>query len=251
VAIFYVVARYRHPLVPFVVLFAAAGLSGLVDMRRRWVEPVVRPAARGRTRKSVIPQQPVTPPDWRRQWLPGLAGAGIVAIIANLPVLAVRDQTYLNVGSLLAQNGRTADAIPLLAKAVALDPGHAEARFRLGLAYRDAGNPQAAIDELTEAVHLRPEHGDAHAALGIELAQMNRLAEALPHFEKAAMLAPDEASSHTNLGMAFAAAGRVPEAVASLEKARALASAAGRSDAARDLNETIQQLRTVMQGRSR
>ena len=251
VAIFYVVARYRHPLVPIVLLFAAAGLSGLIDMRQGRIEPAVRPAARGRTRKSAVPQQPVTTPDWRRQWLPGLVGAAIVAIVANLPVMAVRDQTYLNLGSLLAQNGKTADAIAVLSKAVSLDPDHAEARFRLGLAYRDAGNTQAAIDELQAAVRLRPEQGEAHAALGIELAQLNRLAEALPHLEKAAMLAPNEASSHANLGMALAAAGRLPEAVVSLEKARALATAAGQPDVARGIADTIQQLRTAMQGRVR
>jgi tetratricopeptide (TPR) repeat protein len=251
VAVFYVVARYRHPLVPFVVLFAAAGLSGLIDVRRRGIEPAVRPAARGRTRKSATPQQPVASPSWKRQWLPGLAGAGIVAIVANLPVIAVRDQTYLNLGSLLAQDGKAAEAIAVLSKAVSLDPDHAEARFRLGLAYRDAGNPQTAIDELSAAVRLRPDHGDAHAALGIELAQMNRLAEALPHLERAVTLAPDDPSGHANLGMALASAGRLPEGVASLEKARAIATAAGHSDTARDINETIQQLRTAMQGRSR
>ena len=251
VALFYVVARYRHPLVPLVLLFAAAGLGGLIDLRRGGSEPAVRPAARGRTRKPAVPRQPTTSPNWKRQWLPGLAGAGIVAIVANIPVMAVRDQTYLNLGSLLAQNGRTAEAIAVLSKAVSLDPDHAEARFRLGLAYRDAGNPQAAIDELSAAVRLRPEHGDAHAALGVELAQMNRVAEALPHLEKAAMLAPNDPSAHANLGMALASAGRLAEALASLEKARAIATASGRSDAARDFNETIQQLRAAMPGPSR
>ena len=36
-------------------------------------------------------------------------------------------------------------------------PSHAEPHFRLGLAYRDAGEPQAAIEELTAAVRLRPD----------------------------------------------------------------------------------------------
>ena len=251
VAVFYVVARYRHPLVPIVLLFAAAGLSGLIEMRRGWSESAVRPAARGRSRRSATPQQPVTSPNWKRQWLPGLAGAGIVAIVANLPILSVRDQTYLNLGSLLAQNGKPAEAIVLLAKAVSLDPDHAEARFRLGLAYRDAGNPQAAIDELSAAVRLRPEHGDGHAALGVEFAQMNRLAEALPHLERAVTLAPNQPSSHANLGMALAAAGRLPEGLASLEKARALAASAGQLDVARGISDTIQQLRALTDRRDR
>jgi hypothetical protein len=251
VAIFYVVARYRHPLVPIVLLFAAAGLGGLLELRRGGSAPAIRPAARGRARKSTVPQRPVTSPNWKRQWLPGLAGAGIVAIVANLPILSVRDQTHLNLGSLLAQNGKTADAIAALSKAVSLDPDHAEARFRLGLAYRDAGNPQAAIDELSAAVRLRPEHGDAHAALGIELAQMNRLSEALPHLERAVTRAPNDPSSHANLGMALAAAGRLPEAVASLEEARALATSTGQLDVARGISDTLRQVRALTDRRDR
>ena len=236
---------------PSSLLFAAAGLSGLIDMRRRESEPAVRPAARGRARRSAVPPQPARSPNVTRQWLPGLVGAGLVAVIANLPIMEVRDQTYLNLGSLLAQNGRSAEAITVLSKAVALDPDHAEARFRLGLAYRDAGNPQPAIEELQAAVRLRPEHGDAHAALGIELAQMNRIAEALPHLERAVTLAPNEASSHANLGMALAAAGRFPEAVARLEKARALATSTGQLDVARGISDTIQQLRALTDRRGR
>ena len=76
--------------------------------------------------------------------------------------------------------------------------------------------------------------------------RLNRMAEALPHFERAAALAPNDPSAHANLGMALAAAGRLPEAVASLEKARALATSAGQPDVARNISDTIQQVRTMM-----
>jgi len=38
---YYVVARYRHPLVPIILLFSAAGLGGLLDIRRRVFAPAV------------------------------------------------------------------------------------------------------------------------------------------------------------------------------------------------------------------
>ncbi len=222
VAAFYVVARYRHPLVPIVMLFAAAGLCGLWDMRPGAARPAGVVSKRGGGRKPATRQSPASSRDFQRRWLPGLAGAGLVAIVANLPVIAVRDQTYLNLGSLLAQSGRPADAIALLSKAVSLDPGHAEPHFRLGLAYRDAGDPQAAIEELTTAVRLRPEHADAHAALGILLRGGNRSAEALSHFREAARLAPESAEAHTNLGLALIEAGRPDEAIAEHRRAMAL-----------------------------
>jgi len=227
VAIFYVVARYRHPLVPIVLLFSGAGVSGLLDMRLRRSRPADAqakrapgpPPSRGR---SGEPGERRTPAG-RRQWLPGLAIAGVVAIVANLPIDAARDETYLNLGVLLAQNRRPSDAIPALQKAVARDPEYAEPHFRLGLAYQDAGRPQAAIEELTIAVRLRPDHGDAHGALGILLRDQNRTAEALLHFREAVTQAPGSADSHSNLGLALMEAGQSTEAIAEFRRALALA----------------------------
>ncbi len=239
IAVFYVVARYRHPIAPIVLLFAAAGLCGLWGMRRGTVRPAAGASKRGSARRRAIREQPASSQDFRRRWLPGLVGAGLVAVVANLPIIAVRDQAYLNLGSLAAQSGRVADAIALLSKAVSLDPGHAEPHFRLGLAYRDAGDPQAAIEELTAAVRLRPEHADAHAALGILLRNGDRPAEALPHFREAARYAPESAEAHTNLGLALIEAGQSDEAVS--EHRRAIALEPGRPGPHNNLAMALQQ----------
>ena len=223
VAVFYVVARYRHPLVPIVLLFTAAGLGGLLDMLAGETRPAVAAPKRGSARKATAPKRPTFSQDMIRRWWPGLAGAGLVAIVVNLPIIEVHDQTYLNLGSLLAQQGRTAEAIDVLSKAVSLDPGHAELHFRLGLAYRDAGQLQPAIGELTSALRLRPDHADAHIALGVLLRGDNRTAEALSHFREAARLTPESAEAHTNLGLALIEAGRPDEAVAEHRRAIALA----------------------------
>ena len=223
VAIFYVVARYRHPVVPIVLLFSAAGLSGLLDMRVGGSRPAAARGKREHPRKPASRQRPSSSPDWKRRWLPGLLVAGLVAIVANLPIKVVHDQTYLNLGSLLVQNGRPADAVPLLLKAVSLDPGYAEARFKLGLAYQQAGEPQAAIEELTTAVCLRPNYGEAHNALGVLLRDQNRTSEALPHFQQAVRYAPDLVETHTNLGLALMEAGHPGEAVVEHRRAIALA----------------------------
>jgi len=245
VAIFYVVARYRHPLVPVVLLFAAAGLGGILDMRPGGTRRAVASAKRGSAKKPAVRQQPASSQDWKRRWLPGLAGAGLVAIAANLPIMAVRDQTYLNLGSLLAQNGRPADAIALLSKAVSLDPGHAEPHFRLGLAYRDAGQLNPAIEELRAAVRLRPDHADAHLALGALLHGENRTAEALQHFRAAARHAPGSVEAHTNLGLALIEAGETDEAIA--EHRRAIALAPGSPGPHSNLAVALQQAGDIQQ----
>ena len=223
VAIFYVVARYRHPLVPIVLLFTAAGLSGSLDPRQGGPRQAAAPAKRGSARKATVRPQPVPSPGWKRRWLPGLVGAGLVAIVVNLPIIEVRDQTYLNLGSLLAQDGRPVEAIDVLSKAVSLDPGHAEPHFRLGLAFRDAGQLKPAIEELTAAVQLRPDHADAHIALGVLLRGEGRTAASLEHFRDAARYAPESVEARTNLGLALLEAGRPEEAVAEHRRAVALA----------------------------
>ncbi len=224
VALFYVVARYRHPLIPIVLLFSAAGVSGLLDLLRRADDrPALATATRGKARKPPIRQQVSPTPNRERRWWVGLSVAGLVAIVANVPVNVAHDETYLNLGSLLMQNGRPAEAIPLLVKAVALDPAYAEPHFRLGLAYQDAGDPLAAIEEFTQTVRLRPGHGEAHNALGVLLRGLNRTSEALPHFQDAARYAPDSVAAHSNLGLALMEAGRAGEAIAEHRRAIVLA----------------------------
>jgi Flp pilus assembly protein TadD len=222
VAIFYVVARYRHPVVPIVLLFSAAGLSGLLDMRVGGSRHAGPRGKHENPRKPAIRQQPSSSPYWKRRWLPGLVVAGLVAVVANLPIDVVRDQTYLNLGALLVQNGRPADAVPLLLKAVSMDPGDAEAHFKLGLAYQQAGEAPAATEELTTAVRLRPNHGEAHNALGVLLRDQNRTSEALPHFHEAVRYAPDSVEAHTNLGLALTEAGHPGEAIVEHRRAIAL-----------------------------
>jgi tetratricopeptide (TPR) repeat protein len=223
VAIFYVVARYRHPLVPIVLLFAAAGLDGSLDLRQGEPRQAAASAKRGSARKAAVRPRPVSLPGWKRRWLPGLVGAGLVAIVVNLPIIEVHDQTYLNLGSLLAQDGRPVEAIDILSKAVSLDPGHAEPHFRLGLAFRDAGQLKPAIEELTAAVQLRPDHAGAHVALGVLLRGEGRTAESLEHFREAARHAPESVEARTNLGLASMEAGRLDEAIAEHQRAVALA----------------------------
>ncbi len=224
VALFYVVARYRHPLVPLVLLFSAAGLAGLLDLRR--TNPERRAAGRqdrGKTAKAAAVRQPRPAQPWTRQWLPGLAAAALVAVVARMPMKVVHDETYINLGSILVRDGRAAEAVPVLLKAVAVDPNYAAPHFNLGLAYRDTGQPQAALDQLETAVRLRPEYAEAHSALGVMLEAAGRPAEALQHLRESARLAPSSVEAHTNLGLALMESGQPDEAVSEHRRAVALA----------------------------
>ncbi|MCX6546190.1 MAG: tetratricopeptide repeat protein [Acidobacteria bacterium] len=224
VAVFFVVARYRHPLVPIVLLFSAAGLGAVFDLRRVSApKPAAGRRERGHARKLPADRRPVTRPDWKRQWIPGLAAAGVLAVVTHLPMKVVHDQTYINLGAFLVQDGRAADAISVLLKAAAVDETFAEPHFSLGQAYRQTGEPQAALEELTRAIALRPDYAEAHSALGVLLRGLGRPAEALPHLKEAARLLPRSVEAHSNLGLALMEAGLSNDAIIEHRRAMALA----------------------------
>lgn len=178
VVAFFVVARYRHPLVPIVLLFSAAGAGSLVR---------IRTTGRG--------------------WIAGIAAAAVLAIVTHIPMKVVHDQTYINLGGFLVRSSRPQEAIPLLRKAVATDPGDPSAHAQLGLALRDTGQTQAALDELSRAVRLNPGYPEAQGALGLLFIDLARPQEAIAPLREAARLQPDSADTHSNLALALTAAG--------------------------------------------
>jgi tetratricopeptide (TPR) repeat protein len=191
VSTFYVVARYRYPIVPIVMLFAAAALAAIREVRRqRW-----------------------------RHWLPGLLMAVAVAIPSNFLWRNSNDETFLNIGEELVRLNRTAEAIPLLQKAVNTSPGYAPSHFNLGVAFNQAGQKEQALDEFAAAINVRPDYFEAHAAMALTLLETGRPIGAVEHFREALRLRPDMAGAYSNLGNALVQAGHRPEAIVEYREA--------------------------------
>jgi tetratricopeptide (TPR) repeat protein len=191
VAIFYVVARYRFPLVPIVMLFAAAALSAVPTLRLN---------------------------QWRR-WAPGALLAIAAAIPSYLVVRSANDETLLNVGQELIRMSQPAEAIPLLQKAVAASPNYAPLHFNLGVALNSTGNQDLALDEFDAAIHCRPEYFEAHSAMALTLQEKGLAVSALQHFREAVRLRPGVAEARNNLGNALAESGKQAEAIAEYQEA--------------------------------
>ena len=187
--LFYVFARYRFPMVPFLVLFAAAGL---VDLRRFW---------HGGSRAATA----------------GCAAATVaVAVFCNWPLIPrnrLEAVTAYNVGVGFNEQNRTPEAIAQFKDAIALDPGLAVAHNDLGLAYGSQGQLAQATTELAAAVQLDPTYSRAQNNLGVVLGQQGHLNEALMHFREAVRLDPEYAQAHNNLGQMLAAQGQIDDAV--------------------------------------
>ena len=196
VALFLIYARYRLPLVPFLVLFAAAGVD------RAW------PLLRDR--------------HWRALRGPGVAALAAAAL--SLLPLATRQQqaalTPFNLAHDLtyAKNDPVA-AIPLFREAIRLQPDYPLAFLGLGDALHAGGRLDEAIAAWTEAERLAPDLELAFFNHGLALLEAGRAGEAAPRLARAAAINPGRARTLTLLGNALFATGQVEAAATAYEAA--------------------------------
>ncbi|HOG27660.1 MAG TPA: tetratricopeptide repeat protein [Vicinamibacterales bacterium] len=226
VVAFYVVARYRHPVAPLVLIFAGAGLAAAPEALAsgRCAAHSRERTARGRT--EATGRVFLRPPAWARRWGPGVAMAALTAAASNVPMKVTHDETWINLGSLLVQSHRAAEALPVLEKAAAADPSYAVPHYQLGLAHRQLGQPRQALDALSAAIRLKPDYAEAYSALGATLRALGRQDAAVASFRASARHAPESAEAHTNLGLSLMESGQIEEAVSEHRRAVALAPAA-------------------------
>jgi protein O-mannosyl-transferase len=124
-----------------------------------------------------------------------------------------------NLGLLLANKGRTDEALAHYRKALEINPNYAEAHNNLGLLLADRGRTDEALAHYQKALEINPNYGGAHFNLGVLLAKMGRTDEALAYYQKALELNPNHAKTHNNLGLLLANMGRPDDALAHYQKA--------------------------------
>jgi Flp pilus assembly protein TadD len=134
--------------------------------------------------------------------------------------------------------GDTAKAITNLEKAVADEPGSAQAHILLGQAYYRANNRKDdAQKELTTGFTLDksaglvldsqdPEEffvvGNIYSTLGTAEQSPARFDQALKAYQKVLELKPDKAAAYTNIGVVYYQTNRLDEAIAQYQKALSL-----------------------------
>jgi tetratricopeptide (TPR) repeat protein len=222
VAAFYVMARYRYPLVPMLMPFAGVAVATLLSWWR---------ASRTAERAG------------------GVVIVAITLVACHWPVLspasmqAMRAGTHYNVAHDLQTSGQNDDAITEYRAALALAPDLADAHSNLGLLLAGRGEHDEALQHYREALRLDPTMSEAHVNLGMELAARRQTAEAIASFERAVTLDPGNATAHYNLGTLLASQGRLTEALPHLERALAL-----RPDFA-EARQNLEAVRAAMRGR--
>jgi tetratricopeptide (TPR) repeat protein len=203
VVMFYVFARYRYPLVPLLILFAAAGVVELpARLRgRRGHEPLLRQAPGG-------------------MWT--VAAVAASAVVANWPILSpalMRAVTETNLGVALQSDGRLDEATAHYERAIALSADYAPAYNNLATALRAGGRLGEAVATYGRAISLRPEYPEAHYNLANALLDEGKPGEAAEHFRLALRTIPASVDVHNNLGIALVGDGQIDEAIAEFRAA--------------------------------
>jgi tetratricopeptide (TPR) repeat protein len=227
VVMFYVFARYRYPLVPFLLLFAAAGLVSL----RQLLHANARSAALVAVLLAVVifVNSPMLSTDLMRAITEHNLGAALQsedrfdeAIEHYRRAIALRSDyapAYNNMGAALRARGQVPEAIASYERALALRPDYREAHYNLANALLDQGKVDDAIDHFRGALQSAPGSADAHNNLGIALAAKGQSDEAISEFREALRLDPDSSKAHRNLGDVLASQRMQEDAIEHLRRA--------------------------------
>ena len=144
----------------------------------------------------------------------------------NLPENRTVARAQLDKGKELFRNDQDAEAVLAFQEAVRLDPGLAEAHFRLGLGYKSLGKQEEAEGEYKKAVeaykkYFEENHDDdaeAHYALGQTYANLGQYSEAIRQYKEATKLKEDDPDMFYDLGVAYTKLAQYDAAAAAFSK---------------------------------
>jgi tetratricopeptide (TPR) repeat protein len=125
-------------------------------------------------------------------------------------------------GTALADAGRTAEAITHHEAALNINPNYEPAHYHLGMELEAAGRLDEAASQFLAALARDPTSEQLHNDLGVVRAQQGRLDEAIAEFKRAIELNPAFSSAYLNYGNALGRRGEIGAALANYRKAREL-----------------------------
>lgn len=146
-----------------------------------------------------------------------------------------------NLGVVLAEQGKSAEAIERYRRSIRTRPSFKYAHNNLGYELAQRGDLEAAISEYREALAIDSTYADAEVNWGNALVQLRRFDEAVAHYAAAARIDPERAAIHFNWGVALREKGDVAGAIDHYE--RALILDPNMIDARRELADAVAALR--------
>lgn len=147
------------------------------------------------------------------------AGEKSAPVLARLDVQPDDPQGWSELGAMLSDGRKPAEAAECYRRAVELQPDHAQHRAMLGVALAQQGMVAEAEAQLRSSLKLDPDRAATHYNLGVALAEQSRFAEAEACLTQALRLSPDYAEAHKSLGRVLNSLGRRKEAAGHYRRA--------------------------------
>ncbi|HVW21473.1 MAG TPA: tetratricopeptide repeat protein [Opitutaceae bacterium] len=132
-------------------------------------------------------------------------------------------QGHNDLGNALLTAGRPAEALAEYRRAIELWPAYSTARINLGNVLRDSGHLEEAVSQYRLAIQADPDSAQAYNSLGIAFGQLRRPEDSIEAFRHALRLYPAYAQAHYDLAVEFDALGRPAEALPEFAATVALA----------------------------
>ncbi len=179
IILFFVLTRYRLPLLPVIILLASVSIVRLVE------------AFRGGGVKG---------------------GAAILFVAApvfifcntnfyNVSPSTGNAQSHYRLGIIYGREGRAEEAITEYRRSVELDPAYEKARLNLGELLAVRGRPEEAEAQFRAAINLDPDYSKAHLNLGALLYRSGST-DGRVHLERAVALNPEYGKAWLHLAAA-------------------------------------------------
>lgn len=200
----------RFTYIPLIGLFIIVAW-GIPELFARWqYRNIALPAAAG----LVLLACAITARNQAAYW-----GNSVTLWEHTLEIAPLNYLAHNNLGVMLRDQGRPAEAIAHFTESLRIRPNSAEAHNNLGAALAEGARVDEAIPQYIEALRLRPEFADAHNNLGVALAEQGKTGEAIREFQESLRINPDQANTQSNLAVMLQNQGRTVEAVQHFEAA--------------------------------
>lgn len=192
---FYVLGRYRIPIVPALIVFAAGAIDALwlAISDKKWGD--VKKWAALIVPFAVVVWIPLPFMDWQ------------------LP------QAHARLGQVYLDTRKSAEAIPAFEEAVRLDPENTAALSGLGLARLATGDFGGAERDFLEVIRLRPHKGSSHFNLGYLYEKKGQDQEAMKLYFDAIEIEPTYINPYNHLAWMLDRMGETQKAIQILDSA--------------------------------
>jgi tetratricopeptide (TPR) repeat protein len=178
---------------------------------------------RVKTRQTLVDLAKPDPEKLQKLQALGYVGSDTVPVQDDKNLTGLDPKTRIEIANLLhdamfdVEDARYEQALPLLERALAVQPEMPVANMQYGIAQARLKRFDLAIPPLRKAVTAQPDSGMGHYELGLALFETGDRKGAVPEFEAAAARAPRWADAHFSLAAVYARIDRVPDALTELD----------------------------------